>query len=312
VLRHSLLSDGALHIEAEPSLAPALARWLPLVPPGAPPAADAVVVALTVARAAPPPPPRSPRTLEIGRVRCWVERESAVLRGAEWLHGEVSLASGRARIEVSPAAADAAAPEWEVFAACTIAAALMLGRLGRSLVHAAAVVAGDGRAWLLAGDTHAGKTTTTANLLALGWRYLSDDHVILSRAPGGAVEVEGWPRPFHIDHGWEQGVSLGHRGSTDPRERWPDRWVRTAPLAGVLLPRVEAPAATRLEEVAPAGVLAALLRQSPWLLADRAAAPRVLDLLSTASALPARALRLGLDSYRTPEVLGRVVGPLAR
>ncbi|HET6232977.1 MAG TPA: hypothetical protein VFE05_23065, partial [Longimicrobiaceae bacterium] len=47
-----------------------------------------------------------------------------------------------------------------------------------------------------------------------------------------------------------------------------------------------------------ADALAALIRQSPWLLADRAAAPAVLALLQSAAGHPAFALRVGLDAYR--------------
>jgi hypothetical protein len=68
---------------------------------------------------------------------------------------------------------------------------------------------------------------------------------------------------------------------------------------------------TALEPIAPSDALAALLRQSPWLLADAGAAAAVLSLLRQAALLPARSLRLGRDSYADPAVLAAVLLPLA-
>jgi hypothetical protein len=55
---------------------------------------------------------------------------------------------------------------------------------------------------------------------------------------------------------------------------------------------------------------ARLLRQSPWLLEDHGAAPRVLDLLSGAASLPCFRLRLGRDTYADPELLGQRLAAL--
>jgi hypothetical protein len=206
--------------------------------------------------------------------------------------------------------ADPEAVEWDLYALCTLACALLLGRMHRSLVHAAAVVAPDGGAWLLAGDAYAGKSTTVVNLIGAGWRFVSDDHVMLLRGEGGRPWLEGWPRRFHLDQGWAQGTPGQPRGELDPHDRWPGRWQRQAPLAGVLLPRVEAALPTRLEPVAGGEALAALVRQSPWQLGDRGTAAEVLELLGDACRLPTHALRLGLDSYRDSGRLLEVLGPL--
>lgn len=308
-----LLEDGSLRMECEPSLLPAARRWLPLLPPDGPVDPRGAVVSLHAASAPPAPPPPGRRTLALGRVEAWVEGERATLAGPDGLRAVVDLAVRRAGIRAPAPSGDPARDErmrWEVYSACTLSAALLLGRLGRALAHAAAVAPPRGGAWLLVGDTHAGKTTTTANLLASGWRYLSDDHVVLGRGADGRVTVEGWPRPFHVDEGWEQGETRAVRGETDPHQRWPGRWRRGAPLAGILLPRIEAARPTALEDAAAPDALAALVRQSPWLLADPAAAPALLALLSDAARLPARALRLGRDAYADPPVLLAALAPL--
>ena len=304
-----LLEDGSLRLEADPALLPSLVRWLPLLPADG--AANATGALLRVAlHGAPlPRPPSTRRTLALGGVDAWVEGDLATLAGALGLRGAIELGRGRGELRAPPPGSDAEAGSWELYSAGTLASALLLGRLGRALAHAAAVAPPGGGAWLLVGDTHSGKTTTCANLLRAGWSYLSDDHLVLGRE-GGAVRAEGWPRPFHLDEGWERGETLGRRGETDPRGRWPGAWRRSAPLAGLLFPRIEAERPTALEPIAPADALAALLRQSPWLLADAAAAPALLALLRDASLLPARALRLGRDAYADPRRLVETLAPL--
>src|SRR5207248_3099001 len=86
-------------------------------------------------------------------------------------------------------------------------------------------------------------------------------------------------------------------------------WRRTARLAGVILPSVAVREATVLTPVPPAAALAALVRQSPWLLACRAAAPAVLALLGRAVERGAFSLRLARGSGGG--MLSRVVWRLA-
>jgi hypothetical protein len=66
---------------------------------------------------------------------------------------------------------------------------------------------------------------------------------------------------------------------------------------------------TELSPVAAAEALGALMRQSPWLLADRACAAAVLSFLREACERPAFSLRLGLDSYRDTARLLDVLAP---
>ena len=90
--------------------------------------------------------------------------------------GEVSFGSRVARLRVDPAIGPSAATD--LYSMLTISAALLCAGLGRALLHAAAVVAPDGTAWLLVGDARSGKSTTCANLArgcgGGGWGYLSD------------------------------------------------------------------------------------------------------------------------------------------
>jgi hypothetical protein len=174
------------------------------------------------------------------------------------------------------------------------------------------VIAPDGGAWLLVGGSFSGKSTTCLNLIRRGWDYLADDHVVLGYEPG-AVSVEGWPRKFNLDLGYESGVSQGVRSRVDASAWGPGRWRRSAPLAGLLFPRVEAGSPTTLERIRGAAALSALLRQSPWLIADPGTAAGVLRLLGKSAESPAFELRLGNDCYTNGEQLLAVLQPaLAR
>jgi hypothetical protein len=196
----------------------------------------------------------------------------------------------------------------EVFAVLTLASALLLGRLGRTLVHAGAVLAPDGRAWLLAGSTFSGKSTTCLTLIRAGLDYLADDHVVLGRDGAGELRVEGWTRRFNLDLGYARRVPRGVRERVDPANFGPGRWRPGAALGGLLFPRVQASFPTSLAPLHPARMLSALLQQSPWLLADRGQTPALLGLMKEAAGLPGFELCLGLDTYGHPERLGAVVG----
>jgi hypothetical protein len=310
VIVRSLLQDGRLRLEAHPPLLPALDRWIPQIPADTPADPSGSVIRVLPRDGAPAPArPAAERTLELGTMDAWVEGDRTLMLGPAEVFATIDLRTGVADLR-APDDAESNPVMWALYSAATLACALLLGRMGRALVHAAAVVPPGGGAWLLVGDTHVGKTTTTANLVRAGWNYLSDDHVVLQRDAQGRLQVEGLPRPFHLDEGYEDGVVHQVRGATDATERFPGAWRRTAPLAGLLFPGIHADEPTALGPAGAGHALAALLRQSPWLLADRGSAPRVLALLREAALLPSHSLRLGLDTYADPALLAERLGAL--
>lgn len=66
----------------------------------------------------------------------------------------------------------------------------LLAQQGKLLVHAGSVATADGRGILFAGLSGSGKTTTSLALTRAGFRYISDDLVVLSFEDGRA-QVEG-------------------------------------------------------------------------------------------------------------------------
>lgn len=315
--RSVLLHDGALSLVVDGPPVHGLERWLPRFPPtggeAADPAHDAAEIRVGTDGPDPGEAPETRQTFRLASVRAWVddERERArLVCVTPGCSGSIDLAARRASLHV-PARDETGAAAAELFTMLTVTSALLLGRLGRTLVHSAAVVDPAGRAWLLVGDTHAGKTTTTINMVRGGWHFLSDDHVVAGgTGTGGEPWIEGWARPFHVDSGWERGEVTGHREGVEPAEFGADRWRRTAPLGGILFPRVRPDERTGLEPVPPGTALTTLIRQTPWLMADRRAAPGVLTLLQAMVGLPAFALTLGRETYRDADLLLARCAPL--
>jgi len=172
-----------------------------------------------------------------------------------------------------------------------VGAILRLRNRGRYFIHASGAVDPAGRAWLMTGDTGSGKSTLAFALSRAGWQILGDDGVVMEHMPLGTV-AHAWREPLRVS------LELSRRypmleeiielpASCDERRRVPVHacMARRAPIAGVLL--LEQSPVTRLVRVAPATALAALVRQSPWvLLADAAAAGHYRALQSVARAVP--------------------------
>lgn len=303
-----LVADGSLVLEVERSCLPAAAPWIPRFPTSIPTAPDfgaQATVQVLPARSPGPAPPLTKPSLALSGVSAWIDDASGLVRlyaGHDRAHGTIDLDSRCAELFVPQD--DTASRNDAVFTMLTIGSALLLGRLRRTLIHAAGAVAPNGGCWLLVGDARAGKTTTTINLIRGGWGFLSDDHVVVSDTDVGP-SIEGWPRPFHVDAGWAQGDIAGIRKPVDPGEFGADLWARTAPLAGLLFPQVNADAPTRLHPLPPATSLSLLIRQTPWLLADRGSAYDLLALLGRMASLPSFRLSAGRDSYADSEALLR-------
>lgn len=300
----SLVHDDALVVRCDAALEPLVAPWLPLHAAAPRTAVHGAAIDVT---ATPRPIDEADVAAEpllrFDGVRAYALGETLALLGASGARGRIALETRCAALHVPTG--DDARVLGDVYSMLTLASAFLLGRLGGALVHAAGVVDPAGRAWLLVGDTHAGKTTTCVSLVDAGWRYLADDQVVLRFADAGSGEVEaqGWPRRAHLDEGWRDAVVTGTRATVDLRERWGHRWIARAPLGGVLLPRVAADAPTHATRIDEAAAFAALVRQSPWLMADRGAAPAVMSLLRAAASAASLAVSLGRDSYARGEVL---------
>jgi len=332
---HALV-DGLLALEVEDRVASLVQAWIPRNSIlAAADAAFAARIAVVVSgqrdvrgRTTVTVDTGSRPALTLDGVKLWITGDHGVMRGAVASAApvpglanasnastvaaadDVSVATGRLDLESGRAliTVPASGPASDAYSMLTIASALLLLRQECALVHAGAVVASDGGAWLLVGDTHSGKSTTCLNLLRGGCRYLADDQVVLRAGNGSSIFVSGWQRDFHLDEGWHEGDRIGCRGTIDPFEFSPET-PREAPIAGVLLLSIAAAAPTRLTKAASSEALAGIVRQTPWFLLDRPIAARALKLLSRVALLPTYALSVGLDVYTDANRLMEVVSP---
>lgn len=341
----ALTLDRGLRVEIEPALLPLLAGWAPVASSSAPLTAvgtgdtplpalvastAAAVVRVSVPEGTRPAPPAREPDVRLPLATGWVDddRQRALVHGRTSGWGSVVLAHGAADV-VAPrfdatdaAAADRAAAELR--AMCTIALALLTGRREGVLVAASAVIAPDGGGWLLVGDASSGKSTTAAHLVTAGWGYLADEEVLLHAGDRGGVWLEGWPRALPIDAalphlGAQAGAPAGFAFGRADGARWGrgeasgitrGRWRRTAPLAGILTTRLAPDLPTQLGRATTDESLAALVRATPWLLADDASTRYQFGLLRSATHAPAWSLRLGRDTHGDVVRLANCLRPL--
>jgi predicted ATPase len=172
-------------------------------------------------------------------------------------------------------------------------AIVRLRQRGRYLVHASGAVDPVGRAWLMSGDSGCGKSTLAYALARAGWRILGDDGVLVEIS-GGVVSAHGWRDPLAVSSTLSTAFpELGaHPPRTaDQRGRVPIEvsFARTAPVAAIVF--VQRASRLAIEPLAPIATLAALIRQSPWVILDDAYARAHLDALRLAAALPSFSLR---------------------
>jgi hypothetical protein len=310
-IHQPLLRDRSLILSVDEMLRASVSEWMPSLPEefaAEHPAGASIRVDRGVVAAE--EDTRSP-SLSLGRVKAWVDAKAGTARLASSegdIHATADLASGIARVTV----AESRSPHpLDLSALLTITAGLLLVRAGRSAMHAGGVVHPEtGRAWLLCGDSHSGKSTTTANLIKAGWSYLSDDYVVLSRL-GEEIEIEGWPDDFHIDEGFSRGESTGVRSTMREADLPTGRRAESAMLGGILFPRVSANEPTIVTELAPVVALERLIRQAPWLIVDPVSAAQVLQLLTDAASTESGELRVGLDTFSNPAKLSAVISEFA-
>jgi len=190
---------------------------------------------------------------------------------------------------------------------------MLLRRVHWYHLHAATAIDPAGRGWLIAGNAHAGKSTTAALLAASGWRVGTDDAAFLTRRDDRII-VHTCRAPIALREGGyrllarEGGVTLTERGKVG---YWPED------LGGVWTPLVNpeiviftavGKAKTTAKPLDRRGALAELVRWSAWVMLEPDLAQSHLDVLSglTGQARTFR-VRLGRDLFSRPNRLIELV-----
>ncbi|HEX8179821.1 MAG TPA: hypothetical protein VF525_09795 [Pyrinomonadaceae bacterium] len=199
-----------------------------------------------------------------------------------------------------------------------------LRRAGVFDLHAGGVldpVTGAGA--LFVGSPGSGKSTLTVKLAAHGWRYLSDDMVVLLETPAG-LEIEGLRRLFAVSAPTLAGhdlprldEALGTPVASDPSKRklqpdivFPEGRVHRCRPRALFFPQVTGAAETRINPISARDAMQQLVRFCPWATYDPHAAPAYLGMLGRlANQCRAYELRAGRDLLAEPARAAQLLAP---
>lgn len=219
---------------------------------------------------------------------------------------------GRIELAVDLAAVPGGLPA-VAFGILNVAVLAALRLRGLFHLHAACVVAPDGRSVLVPGASGAGKTTLASALVAAGFGYLGDDVVLVARTPAGP-ELLAMPRAFHLTALTARAIpgaaaragrrrSVAGKHVVDPRLLFPGRERLRAPAPSAsLFPAVASRPDTAVAPLAPVDALGRLLECSA-LVAARGlpgAAAHLATLAAIADGGRAFAVELGEDLLADP------------
>jgi hypothetical protein len=196
---------------------------------------------------------------------------------------------------------------------CHASLCLALREFSLFELHAAAVVRA-GRAYVILGNSGAGKTSLALSLLADPVsRYLGDDRVLI-RSEHGVPAFCAYPRTFHLALGTaaalpsllalaQQVDGIGGKFALDPARAFAGRFAtRWSEPAVILLPRVEPVERTVVTRAPAAVALGSLIESSAlaWVDGIRHREANLALLGSIANRTPAFSVALGRDALADP------------
>lgn len=192
---------------------------------------------------------------------------------------------------------------------------MLLRPFGRYGLHACGLER-HGAGLLLVGASGSGKTTTSLNLIQQGWRYLSDDAVLLEVRTDHTVQVAAFRLGFSctprtLAHFPELGGSTEFGDPDGKRVVYPERsfgsFTPSCTPSLIVFPRVSA-AATRLHPLTPAQSLIRLCQQSAGIMTDTAVSQGQLGVLRTlVEQTRSFELCLGQDALARPTLTGTLL-----
>lgn len=213
---------------------------------------------------------------------------------------------------------------------------LLVRRTGRTFLHANALypaVQGPATGLLLVGDCGSGKTSLTLSLLTAGWRYVTDDTVLLQldEAAGMAPSWQGHSIQAHavrrgfactettvVQWPWlaalaRDGVVLNrHKRLVDPDPLYPDRFAPVCAPRVLCFPRIRQSERSQVQPLTRLQSFQALLGQPRnGLVTEPAFTPTLLTLFQALVAQCAGyELELGSDVFREPARVSTLLAEL--
>jgi hypothetical protein len=275
---------------------------------------------IEIHKTAPPASPARDSGFEIEDGYCFVSRDQIVLEvnGSTIVVGAPALKRTDVWLSATPAGRHPLALNKVVLYAVQAA----LRRAGLYQFHAGCVLSGaDRRAILLVGDSGCGKSTLTATLVLSGWRFVSDDNLLLRESSKG-IEAAALRRYFTFDQATMKACHLDAfaesiggpvPGKTEKvrfyaRQAFAEKFVDSCLPGAILFPEVSGEARSRVAPLKQGNALARLIRQCPWATFDAAAAPDHLQVLSKlVRQTRSYAIFAGQDVFETPASITNLI-----
>jgi hypothetical protein len=196
----------------------------------------------------------------------------------------------------------------------------LLRPLGIYSLHAAGLSTSHGEGVLLVGPTESGKSTLAIGLIRVGWRYLSDDAVLL-RDHSQGVEALACRRSFYIDAARsadysdfclgdeEPDSNGGRRRNVGINEAYPAQYIAQCLPRIVIFPKITEHSRSMLRRIGKVSALGSLLAQSAPQLFDRSTMSGHLELLKRLlREAETYELNAGSDLYHQPAKLIDLLG----
>ena len=287
-----------------------------------PPAGDYAAITLAVRRATPPLVPSAMPSFAINHGNCYTDGTQYFLAVHDSI---IRIADPQDRlVEVWFGDTEQARHPVGLVNAFSYGLQAALRRASVFDVHAAgAVDPVSGLGALFVGASGSGKTTLTLRLTEAGWRYLSDDMVVL-RVTGNVIAAEGLRRLFAVANksvvGRSRGrltAALGPPVASDPNKRrlepeavFPESRAESCRPRALFFPSVVDEDKTTIVGIKPQAAMLQLMRHCPWATYDAYTAPDYLRMLARlASQCRSYELLAGRDLLLEPERAAGLIAP---
>lgn len=165
-----------------------------------------------------------------------------------------------------------------------------LRRSGLFEFHSAGLVPpGHDKAVLIAGGSGTGKSTLTLQLAACGWRFLSDDTLLLEKRDQ-TIEVHALRKFFALTPDTITAVRLPQlepalaagifKERVTPQDLFPECQIQRSRPGAIFFPTLSYEAESRVQKLTAAETMGRLLRLCPWAAYDKPTANEHLSVLS--------------------------------
>ena len=174
---------------------------------------------------------------------------------------------------------------------------------------------------LIVGHSGSGKSTISLRLALSGWRYLSDDTLLLKQSDGDVV-AQGFRRAFLVAdsalaacrserlQGALRGAVAPEPGKwlLEPERAFPAQFVASCLPRALFFPTLSYQARSQVNELSPHAALTRLIEMCPWACADTPVARGYIETLARlAKQAASYTLQAGLDLLHEPELAAEII-----